>query len=100
MPFTDYRSQRILNNKIRQLSREKLGLIVMGLSGIPGGFKHWPELIRRRLQPNLNRRIGGVLLTESAITGKSMENRKVLIEHPNPFRTLPQEFVKIMVSSE
>jgi hypothetical protein len=54
MPFTDERAQRILNEKSSQLSRTDPGLIVMDVSDIPGGFKRWPELVTRRLQPNLN----------------------------------------------
>lgn len=93
MPITDERAQKILYKKSRQLSKTNPGLIVVGVSGVPGGLKRWPELIRRRLQPRLNRRISGVLITESAVTGKSLETRKRFIEHPNPIHPLDQGFV-------
>lgn len=93
MPFTDERAQRILDEKSGQLSRTDPGLIVMDVSGIPGGFKRWPELVRRRLQPNLNRRISGVLIAENSISGKTMIVTKNLISHPNPLHLLSEDFL-------
>lgn len=99
MPFTDERAQRILGKKSRQLSSEHPGLIIIDVSSVSGGLKRWPELIAKRLQPNLNRRIGGVLVTESSISGKSMKVEKRFIEHPNPIHPLPQDFITITASS-
>jgi len=50
IPFTDERSQRILGEKSRQLSREHPGLIIADVSSVAGGLKCWPELMKRRLQ--------------------------------------------------
>jgi len=99
MPFTDERAQRILNEKTKQLSRNDSGMVVIDVSSVPGGLKRWPELIARRLQPNLNRRISGVLITESSITGASMKTEKKLVKHPNPIHSLPEDFLKVTCSA-
>jgi len=99
MPFTDERAQRILSVKSRQLSQKHPGLIIVDVSSVPSGLKRWPELIRRRLQPNLNRRISGVLITESSISGKSMKIEKKFLEHPNPIHPLPQDFIEVTIAA-
>jgi hypothetical protein len=99
MPFSDERAQLILSDKSRQLSPEYPGLIIMDVSGVPGALKRWPDLIAKRLRPDLNRRISGVLVTESLISGKSMKTEKRFIEHPNPIHPLPQDFITITASS-
>ena len=98
MPFTDERAQRILGEKSGQLSRTDPGLIVMDVSGIPGGFKRWPELVTRRLQPNLNRRISAVLITANSITNKKMVVQNSLIKHPNPLHQLSDDFLSVASS--
>jgi hypothetical protein len=98
MPFLDERAQRILSEKSRQLSRDYPGLIIVNVSNAAGGLKRWPELIRRRLQPNLNCRISAVLVTESSISGRSMKTKNTLIEHPNPIHQLPRDLATIITS--
>lgn len=98
IPFSDERAQRVLDEKKGQVSRTDPGLIVMDVSGIPGGFKLWPELIKRRLQPKLNRRISGVLITDSCITDKKMVTQKSLIKHPNPLHQLSDDFLSVVSS--
>jgi hypothetical protein len=95
MPFLDERAQRILGEKSRQLSRDFPGLIIVDVSNAAGGLKRWPELIRRRLQPNLNRRISAVLITQSSISTRSSKTENRLIEHPNPIHQLPRDLIAI-----
>lgn len=95
MPFLDERAQRILGEKGRQLSRDYPGLIIVDVPSAAGDLKRWPKLIRRRLQPNLNRRISAVLITESSISGRSMKTKNRLIEHPNPIHQLPRDLITI-----
>jgi hypothetical protein len=94
-PFTDERAERILRREYRQLSKKEVGLIVLDISNIPGSLKAWSELISRRLQPNLHRRIGAVLLVKHAISIKSLEIQKSLVAHPNPYKAVPEEFIKL-----
>jgi hypothetical protein len=98
MPFTDERSQRILGRESLQLSKEQPGLIIVDVSSVAGGLKRWPELLARRLQPSLNSRVGGILVTESSISGKSMKTEKRFVEHPNPIHPLPRGFITITTS--
>jgi hypothetical protein len=98
MPFTDERGQSILSEKSGQLSKNNQGLIVMDVSNVPGGFKRWPELIMRRLQPKLNRRIDAVLFSENLLTLKKRVTTKKVILHPNPLHSLPAAFLEITKS--
>lgn len=98
MPFTDERVQSILSEKSRQLSKNSPGMIVMDVSNVPGGFRRWPELIMRRLQPQLNRRIATVLISENSLALKKMMTEKKVILHPNPLHSLPAAFLEITKS--
>ena len=87
----DERLQRMLNDKSPQFSKEEANLFVIDLSHIPHGFKNWPALVRRRLQPERNRRFSGVLLLHRYLdiaTGSFVLNTH-LEEHPNPYKKLP-----------
>lgn len=96
IPFTDERADNILGKKRKQLSKDELGLIVIDITNIPGGLKGWTEIIKRRLQPQLNRRIGAVLLVQRYISKGSMKTNKIIIEHPNPWHTLPNKFLEVL----
>jgi len=95
LPFTDERAERILRREYRQLSRKEPNIIVLDTSFIPASLKVWSELIKRRLQPNLHRRIGAVLLVQEAISDRSLEIQKSLVAHPKPYNPLPEEFIKL-----
>lgn len=100
MPISDERAQSLLNHKSRQLSRSCPGMIVMDVSGVPGGFKRWTYLISKRLQDNLNRRITAVLVVDNYVSGNNrVTGEKSLIKHPNPIHSLPQFFFDITTSS-
>lgn len=97
LPFTDERAEIVLKKESKQLSREESGMIILDISSVPAGLKGWPELIKRRLQPNLNRRIGAVLLIQRriAVNHKSVEVQKNLIIHPNPLHPLLEKFLQL-----
>ena len=98
MPITDERAQTVLSEKSQQLSRTDPGFIVIDVSDVPSGLKRWPFLISNRLQPNLNRRITGVLLVENHLSINKMITAKTLIRHPNPIHNLPEGFFDLTSS--
>jgi hypothetical protein len=67
MPFTDERAESSLNKKAEQLSCDEKGLIIMDMQNVISGIKIWKPLIQRRLQPNINTRVGGVCLFSSGL---------------------------------
>ncbi len=90
----DERLQRMLNDKSPQFSKEEANLFVIDLTRIPYGLKNWPALVRRRLQPERNRRFSAVLLVHRYLdiaTGSFVVNTH-LEEHPNPYNKLPASF--------
>ena len=84
--ITDARAQRLFDQKLRQFSRDHCNILVMDVSQIPDGITGWSPLIRRRFQPNLNRRIGAVVLLEEEAGLKIKWNRQVL---PNEYAYKP-----------
>ena len=62
MPFTDDRADRFIKSEAKQLSRKEQGLIMMDMSAACLGMRAWITLLRRRLQPNLHTRVGGLCL--------------------------------------
>jgi hypothetical protein len=62
MPYADQRAERFLTSEARQLPRHGPGLIMADMAMAPGGFRSWEPVIRRRFQPALHTRVGGVCL--------------------------------------
>lgn len=60
-PVSDERAQRVLYGESHQFSRDYRNVLVMDLSAVVGGFRRWPGLVARQLQPTRNRRFGAVL---------------------------------------
>ncbi len=87
----DERLQRMLNDKSHQFSKEEANLFVIDLSLITYGFKNWPDLVRRRLQAERNRRFSGVLLLHRYLDNatRSFVLNSHLEEHSNPYKKLP-----------
>lgn len=68
MPFSDQRADRFIAEEAKQLPDDSPGLIMVDLTNVLSGFKAWEPLIRRRFQPTMNRKIGGVCLFSSGTT--------------------------------
>lgn len=100
LPFTDVRAERIIHNEMAQLSPYEHNMIVLDISKIPAILRgsttlNWINLIQRRLQPNLNRRIGGVLLIRPRFHTRSVLVEKKLVRHPDPYKRLPKKFLEL-----
>ena len=62
MPFSDDRADAFLKREAKQLSKNELGLIMMDMKATRSGMKSWVALLRRRFQPHIHTRVGGVCL--------------------------------------
>lgn len=96
LPFADERADKILGREYKQLSRKEYGLVTIDISGLPVNLKQWIPLIERRLQPNLYRRIGAVLLIKQSIAENALKVKTNLIVHPNPLNPLPDGFLQLV----
>lgn len=67
--FADERAEAFLRTEARQLPKDFPGLIMVQMSGAPGGFKSWEPLLRRRFQPALHTRVSAVCLFSSGLVG-------------------------------
>jgi len=74
----------VLETEAEQLPREPGGVVVLDISSVIGGIAEWAPLIKRRFQPNINKRIRAVVLQSQALGGD--QNTEVLI---NPHARTP-----------
>lgn len=58
---------QVLEQEAAQLSRDHPGLVWLDVSTVNGADVDWPPLIERRFQPNINTRIGGVILSTTTM---------------------------------
>jgi len=67
IPYADKRAEAFLTTEARQLPTDAPGLIMINMRNAPGGIKTWASLLRRRLQPKMHTRVGGVCLFFEAV---------------------------------
>ena len=108
MPFSDDRADSFLKREAKQLSKSERGLIMMDMKATRSGIKTWVSLLRRRLQPNLHTRVGGICLFARGIE-LAPPSFQVLfdfatIENPHTRQTLPRwifdEFQKMAFADD
>ena len=103
MPFSDDRADAFLRREAKQLSKDEQGLIMMDMTGTRSGLKSWESLLRRRLQPNVNTRVGAVCLfakgTELGSTSLQLLFDFTTVENRHAAQPLPpwilEEFRKL-----
>lgn len=93
MPFTDNRAKEILRGEAKQLPKDGCGLVMIDVSSANGSFEEWSAMFRRRFQPTINTRVGGVCLFEGNMSPVG-DPYQFLIKtqlHINPYakQTLP-----------
>jgi len=67
MAYADQRAERFLTTEARQLPTNAPGLIMVEMLNVSGGFVSWEPIIRRRFQPTIHTRVGGVCLFSSGL---------------------------------
>lgn len=90
VPFADKRAQQVLEGEYHQLTSSQPNIVVIDVAGVPNGMKNWPAYIKRRLQPNLNRKISAVILS-SGENSKRMNSKYLLIINSHASRKIPSE---------
>jgi hypothetical protein len=65
VPYADARAEQFLTAEARQLPTDSPGLIMVEMARAPGGFRSWEPVLRRRLQPSMHTRVGGIILFSS-----------------------------------
>lgn len=67
MPFSDTRAEQILTAESQQLPAGKRCLIMISGPSSEKELDVWGPLVRRRLQPNIHTRVGGVCLFDGGM---------------------------------
>jgi hypothetical protein len=102
IPFTDERAEAFLTSEARQLPTTAPGLLMIDMSGTPGSFKAWEQLIRRRLQPKQHTRVGAVCLFEAGLLmtsqGENWVPQSLYISNPYARFSLP-DWLRTRLSS-
>ncbi len=93
MPLNDERVERLVAAERHHFSRDERNVLVVDVSGVPGGLKGWPTLIRRRLQPTINRRFGGVILFEGLPQGVDFVRRWRVLRNPYAYKPVPDSLL-------
>jgi len=102
--FTDKRAERIINEEREHLSPYERNMVVLDVTQVSSTLHasssvSWVSLIQRRLQPQLNRRVGAVLLLATSIDNRRIVVSKQLVKHPNPYKRLPKGFRAITMNT-
>jgi hypothetical protein len=72
LPFKFEPELIVQGKEYKQLSPEDCGMIALDVSRLLEGMKGCRELLTRRLQPNIHRKIGAILLTWRGVTFNSL----------------------------
>lgn len=95
--ISDTAAQEVLEQEAAQLSRNHPGLVWLDVSTVNGANVDWPPLIQRRFQPNINTRIGGVILfNTTASSDEKVQTSWTFLLNPNARCPLPAEELEIV----
>ncbi|SRR6266568_342598 len=95
LPMDDERAQRVLAAELHHFSKDLPNLLVMNVTSVVGGMKGWTPLIENCFQPTRNRRIGAVVLYETAIIGQKSQvwTRWRVIKNPHAYVPVPERLL-------
>src|SRR5215472_2900649 len=103
MPFSDDRAAQLVHGEARQLPTYSPGLIMIDVGSAAGAFRDWEPLIKRRFQPGINTRLGGVCLFSSGVlltpNGGACPSATKLLVNPHAMIPLPSWVVEIIVAA-
>jgi hypothetical protein len=93
LPYSDDRAEKFLHREAAQLPTDGPGMLMVHMGNTPGGFRTWEPLIRRRFQPAVHTRVGGVCLFSSGTllteAGFAVLSQTKLIANPHARSPLP-----------
>jgi len=99
MCVSDQSAQEILETEAAQLSLDHPGVVILDISSVIGGCSEWYPLIQRRLQPDINTRISGVLLLEIALGHDGPITRGSFLINPHARNPLPASAIALFESA-
>ncbi len=96
LPSGDWRAERLLTAELHHFSKDRMNLLAIDVSQVPGGMKEWVDPLQRRFQPTRNRRIGAVVLYEkSGLVGPTSKiwPRWRVLRNPHAYVPAPQSLL-------
>ena len=98
MPITDHRVQRLLDGELHHFSRADVNLLAIDVSRSAGSIRGWSPLIERRFQPNLNRRLGAVVVFQVEKTTPAIGHQWRAFRNPHALRPVPEALLTALES--
>ncbi len=89
----DQSAQQMLESEAAQLPREFPNVIFLNISSVLGGLDKWEPLIRRRLQPNINTRIGAVVLFQWSLAAEGLLTEGTVIVNPYAMHRISEKII-------
>lgn len=96
MAISDRSAQEMLETEAAQLPRSHPGIVFLDVSSMIGSHAEWHHLIQRRLQPNINTRISGVLLFQTRLYHEGPGTEGSLILNPYARNPLPAPVIPLL----
>jgi hypothetical protein len=91
LPITDERAETLLHRELGHFSRHTTNVLALDISQVIGGMKSWVPLLKRRFQPNMNRRCGAVVLLENSVSAvdAAMDLHTLVLGNEHACRPVP-----------
>jgi hypothetical protein len=95
LPILDERTHRLLSAELHHFSQAERNILVVRVTSVPGGMEWWLSLTQRWFQPTRNRRVGAVVLYETALIGTppAVRQRWRIVENPYAYVPVPNELI-------
>lgn len=94
MPLSDHRAQRLLRKELHHFSRSTRNILAIDTGDLTVGPRDWAPLIRKSFQPDLNRRIGAVVLFARALVSFSdLRQFWTVIPNEYAYQPIPPAFL-------
>jgi hypothetical protein len=89
---------RLIDQEVKHFSRETTNLLILDTKNNSLSAKDKAQVVMRRLQPNINRRLGGVLLLSELYTvhGIKLHREWELISNPYAYKPLSDSLKKFL----
>jgi hypothetical protein len=101
MPFSDTRAEQILTTESQQLPAGRRCLIMISGPSSEKELEVWGPIVRRRFQPNIHTRVGGVCLFDGGMVpagnGADWQIQAHLIVNPHAKSALPSWIAQAII---
>jgi hypothetical protein len=98
--FSDDRAKAMLDAEAPQLAKDVPGLIMAGVASATGAMKTWEPSLKRRFQPQMHTRVGGVCLWWGGLfttpKGEDQLFESKLIVNPHARFPLPRWIIETL----